>query len=49
MTLGGDSQTSLDNSYIFATSSNPTPIIDQSKPTTTLQVRLQSGKKLKLK
>lgn len=47
MTLGG--QSSLDEAYIFATSSNPPPVVDQSKPTTLLQIRLHNGKKLKLK
>mmetsp|Transcript_21445 Transcript_21445/g.22170 ORF Transcript_21445/g.22170 Transcript_21445/m.22170 type:complete len:257 (+) Transcript_21445:31-801(+) len=47
-TLGGHQSLSED-AYIFATSSNPPPVVDQSKPTTLLQIKLQNGKKLKLK
>ncbi len=48
MTLGGG-ETKLDSAYIFAMISNPIPVVDSSQPTTLLQIKLQNGKKLKLK
>jgi UBX domain-containing protein 1 len=48
MTLGGGS-TSVEEAYIFATSPNPIPTVNASEPVTLIQVKLQNGKKLKLK
>jgi len=50
-TLGGNDNVEINESSIFnfSTVSDTTPTIDESKPTTTIQVRLNNGKKIRIK